>query len=95
MAQHEYPRELAEQFGRNLKSARRRAGFSQQELASACGLHRTEIGLLESGARLPRLDTIIKVASGVALEPATLLDGMGWFRGASQPGGFYVRDDLG
>ena len=40
---------MAERFGRNLHAARRRAGFSQEELAAFAALHRTEIGLLENG----------------------------------------------
>ncbi|MET0557509.1 MAG: helix-turn-helix transcriptional regulator [Solirubrobacterales bacterium] len=90
MVTREYPGELAEQFGRNLKRARRRVGFSQEELASVCNMHRTAIGLLENGDRLPRLDTIIKVASGASIEPATLLDGMGWYVGMGHAGGFFV-----
>jgi len=90
MSQHEYPRELAEQFGDNLKRARRRGGFSQEEVASASGLHRTAIGKLERGVGLPRLDTIIKLASTLDTTPAALLDRMGWQRGSFQLGGFFV-----
>lgn len=52
MAPHEFPRELAEHFGRNLLRARRRADYSQEELSAICDMHRTAIGLLENGARL-------------------------------------------
>ena len=56
-------REAAERLGRNLFMARRRAGFSQEELGSLACLHRTEIGFIEGGRRLPRVDTLGKLAS--------------------------------
>jgi transcriptional regulator with XRE-family HTH domain len=44
-------------FGKNLRRARMRLGLSQEEVALACGLHRTEVSLLERGEREPRLET--------------------------------------
>jgi transcriptional regulator with XRE-family HTH domain len=69
-------RAAAERFGRNLFMARRRAGYSQEGLAKLCSLHRTEIGLLEKGRRLPRVDTLLKLTAALAIEPAALLKGM-------------------
>ena len=86
----EYPRELAEHFGRNLRRARRRADYSQEELSLVCDMHRTAIGLLENGARLPRLDSIVKLASGVNVEPSVLIDGIAWHPGTPKRQGFYV-----
>lgn len=57
--------EVRRQFGENLRLLRRTAGISQEELGMRCSLHRTEIGLLERGARVPRIDTVIKIATGV------------------------------
>ena len=68
---------VAEQFGRNLFMARRRAYLSQEQLARRAALHRTEIGLLERGLRVPRLDTIVKLADGLEVPPGTLLAGLG------------------
>ena len=58
---------IAATFGRNLAAARRRCGFSQEEAAVRASLHRTEIGLLERGERLPRIDTAIKLAGAVGV----------------------------
>jgi transcriptional regulator with XRE-family HTH domain len=55
--------EEAERFGRNLLAARRRAGFSQEELGALAALHRTEIGLLENGRRVPRVDWVPRMPS--------------------------------
>jgi transcriptional regulator with XRE-family HTH domain len=63
-------------FGANLRSARREAGLSQQRLSSACGLHRTEISLLERGAREPRLGTVVRLARALGVPPAHLLEGI-------------------
>lgn len=68
---------VAEQFGRNLFMAGRRAYLSQEQLARRAALHRTEIGLLERGLRQPRLDTIVKVADGLEVPPGALLAGLG------------------
>ncbi len=85
---------LARRFGQTLWRTRRRAGFSQEELAAGASLHRTQIGLLEHGQRLPRLDTIIKLASVLAVPPGELLVGMGWATpGSASPGSFHCSDD--
>lgn len=68
---------VAEQFGRNLFMARRRAYLSQEQLARRAGVHRTEIGLLERGLRVPRLDTIVKLADGLEVPPGGLLTKLG------------------
>lgn len=65
-----------ERFAANLRKQRLFYGFSQEGLAAACGLHRTEISLLERGAREPRLSTIVRLARGLGVKPAALLDGI-------------------
>jgi len=68
--------EPREQFATNLRAQRERTGLSQEALGQACGLHRTEISLLERAGRDPRLSTIIKVARALRVPPATLLEGI-------------------
>ena len=82
---------MAERFGRNLLAARRRAGFSQEELGALAALHRTEIGLLENGRRVPRLDTIVKLETCLALPPGGLCQGIGWAVGKERPGSFLIE----
>ncbi len=68
---------LRKQFAVNLRSQRERVGMSQEALADACNLHRTEISLLERCKRSPRLETIVVLARALQLEsPAVLLDGI-------------------
>jgi transcriptional regulator with XRE-family HTH domain len=68
--------EPIEQFARNLRRQRAQAGLTQDALAAACHLHRTEISLLERAGREPRLSTIVKLARALRVEPAELLDGV-------------------
>jgi transcriptional regulator with XRE-family HTH domain len=79
---------VAVQFGNNLRYCRRRADLSQEELGYAASLHRTEIGLLERGARIPRIDTLVKLASGLSIPPSELLTDIEWTPGTVTQGGF-------
>ncbi|MGC1165337.1 MAG: helix-turn-helix transcriptional regulator [Solirubrobacterales bacterium] len=90
MGAYEFDYDLALRFGRNLFMARRRAGLSQEELASTASLHRTEIGLLERGGRVARIDTLLKLAGALELPPGDLLDGMAWVPAAPAPSGQFV-----
>lgn len=69
---------VAERFGKNLVRCRRRAGISQEELGFRGDLHRTEIGMLERGLRLARIDTLIKLAGALEVSTDELLAGMHW-----------------
>jgi transcriptional regulator with XRE-family HTH domain len=79
---------VAEKFGQNLVYLRKRADLSQEQLADLAGLHRTEIGVLERGVRLARIDTLIKLAGGLEVTPGELLDGLDWRPGAARFGRF-------
>jgi len=65
-------------FGENLRRSRRHVGLSQEELGWRSSLHRTEVGLLERGERVPRIDTLIKLACALGVEPGELLAGIDW-----------------
>jgi transcriptional regulator with XRE-family HTH domain len=68
---------VRKQFAANLRQQRERAGLSQEALADACNLHRTEISLLERCKRSPRLETIVILSRGLGLSSAgELLDGI-------------------
>jgi transcriptional regulator with XRE-family HTH domain len=82
---------LAERFGLNLWRSRRRADLSQEELGSLVGLTRDAIQKLEKGRRLPRLDTIVKLAAGTNVSACVLLEGMAWRSGRYVDGDFYVE----
>jgi transcriptional regulator with XRE-family HTH domain len=81
-------REVAERLGENLRRSRRRAGLSQEQVAVRASLHRTEIGLLERGGRVARVDTLIQLAGAMSVHPADLLHGIDWTPGGVQGGSF-------
>jgi transcriptional regulator with XRE-family HTH domain len=81
---------LQRRFAENAVLLRNRADFSQVAAAERSGLHVTQISLLERGLRLPRLDTIVKLAGALGVEPCELLAGMTWrlARTVERPGSY-------
>jgi transcriptional regulator with XRE-family HTH domain len=83
---------IAERVGENLARARKRADLSQEELGVMASLHRTEISLLERGARLPRIDTVIKLAAALDVPLERLIEGIGWTPGSTSLGSFTLPE---
>lgn len=81
-------RHVAEQFGSNLRYCRRRARMSQEELSFRASIHRTAVGMIERGERMPRLDTLVKLAASLEVNAEELLDGLEWSPGATVLGSF-------
>lgn len=90
MAGYQRNPDLARRFGQNIFMIRRRAGLSQEELAFRSSLHRNEIGKLERGDRIPRIDTVIRLAGALEVPPADLLKGMAWVTPPSRMGRFVI-----
>jgi transcriptional regulator with XRE-family HTH domain len=85
-------REAAKRLGKNLWRARRRAGYSQEDLGALANLHRTEVGMVENGQRLPRIDTLMKIAAALEVRVEALVEGIEWLPpGPSAQGRFAVR----
>ena len=82
--------DIAARFGENLARCRKVAELSQEELGFRASLHRTEIGQLERGVRLARIDTLVKLAGSLGVPPSELLDGMDWDPGGTRIGKFRV-----
>ena len=70
--------EISERFGANLRSLRRLLHLSQEQLGQLASLHRTAIGMLEQGQRMPRIDTLVKLAASLEASPGDLLEGIEW-----------------
>jgi transcriptional regulator with XRE-family HTH domain len=79
---------VAERFGNTLRRVRRREGLSQEQLALRASLHRTEVGRLERGERVCRIDTLIRLASAMSVPPGELLVGIDWVPGPETEGTF-------
>lgn len=82
---------LARHIGQSVRRVRREADLSQEEVGLRSGLHRTEVGLVERGERLPRIDTLLKLAGALGVKfQSPLLDGFEWHPGSVQRGSFVV-----
>lgn len=84
---------VAEQFGRNLAYCRKRAKLSQEELSVRASLHRTAVGMLERGERMPRIDSLVKLAGSLGVSVGELLDGLEWKPGETVPGSFRLSGE--
>ena len=51
-----------EKFGEKLRVLRTEAGLSQEQLAQVLGIHRSHIGKLEQGAKIPNAAMILKIS---------------------------------
>lgn len=60
-------------LGRKIRETRVKEGYSQEELASRCGLHRTYISDIERGKRNVSVENIEKIAKALKTEPDELL----------------------
>lgn len=47
-------------------------------IAERAGLHRVEVSLIERGLRVPRLETILKLAGAIEADPCELIREMRW-----------------
>lgn len=83
---------VAAQFGINLARLRKRADLSQEAVSFRAGVHRTEISYLERGMRVPRVDTVVKLASAIGTDPGDLLKGIAWEPGSRTVGRFELPD---
>ena len=82
--------EIAVRFGENLLHARRVVRLSQEAVALRASLHRTQIGMLEHGERVPRIDTLVKLAGALEFPPGDLLRGIEWVpSSAGKPAGSF------
>lgn len=79
-----------ERFAANLTHLRRAVGISQEELSFRAAVHRTQISLMESGKRTPRIRTLVRVAGALGATPNDLLEGIAWEPIISTSGGMVV-----
>jgi transcriptional regulator with XRE-family HTH domain len=84
--------DVAERFAENLLRLRQGRKLSQEELAARASIHRTQISLMESGKRLPRLDTLIKLAGALEVEIPRLVEGIAWAPTVTHSGQFDVAE---
>lgn len=60
-------------LAQNMRSARKKRGWSQEDLAHESGIHRTYISDLERAARNPTISIVEKIAAALGLTAAQLI----------------------
>jgi transcriptional regulator with XRE-family HTH domain len=79
---------IGQRFGENLKRQRKRAAMSQEEVAVRASMHLTTISLIERGVRLPRADSIARLAGALEVDAGALFEGIAWQPGSVRYGQF-------
>lgn len=64
---------LLHTFGRRVRARRLELGLSQMALAEAADLHHNYIGYVERAERAIGLETLVKLASGLQMDPGVLV----------------------
>jgi transcriptional regulator with XRE-family HTH domain len=83
--------DIARCLADNLLVARGRAGLTQEEVSFRAAIHRTEISQLERGLRVPRVDTLVKLAGALGIPPQQLLQGIEWSPPKRSQGSFAIE----
>jgi transcriptional regulator with XRE-family HTH domain len=65
---------IQEEFGNRVRILRKLKGWSQEEFADQCGLHRTYIGAIERGERNVSLNNIHAIAKAFVIPVKELFD---------------------
>lgn len=84
----EYAQKVADVVGGRVRRLRREQDLSQETLAFLASVHRTQISLFEGRTRLPRIDTLIKLAGSLGVPTATLIGDIAWEASLVRPGRF-------
>jgi len=63
-------------LGAKVRVLRLKAGYSQEDFADACGLHRTHISMVERGTLDLKMSTIRKMAVVLKMSLSELLEGL-------------------
>jgi transcriptional regulator with XRE-family HTH domain len=88
-----FTRQVVVRVAGRIRRRRRAIDLSQESLAELAGIHRTQISLIETGKRLPRLDTLIRLATALDVSPCQLLAGIEWEPGWPLPNFGGMADD--
>lgn len=60
-------------IGARIKTARERAGLTQEDLAAELEMSPTHISVLERGVKAPKLETLVKIANTLHVSTDVLL----------------------
>jgi transcriptional regulator with XRE-family HTH domain len=69
-------KKIRKSFGVRIRTLRKAKGFSQEEFAYECSLHRTYMGDIERGERNVSIDNIAKIAATLHMSISELFSGI-------------------
>ena len=64
---------VVDRFPSVVRQLREARGWSQEQLAERADLNRSYVGEIERGVAMPSLGTVGKIASGLEMNPSSLL----------------------
>jgi transcriptional regulator with XRE-family HTH domain len=79
---------VGQRFAENLKRELAKSPFTQDDVAARAEIHRTQIPKLLKGDQIPRLDTVVRLAGAMGIEPIVLIEGIAWTPGEPITGEF-------
>ena len=61
-------------FGTAVSRLRTQKGLSQENLSAFAGIARSHLTQLENGKKIPRLDTVFRLADALGISPSGLIE---------------------
>ena len=72
-----FSEDAARRIGEQIRTLREQAQISQSELARRCEVSESAISRLESGDRMPRTITVLRISQALGVSASRLLKGAG------------------
>lgn len=66
----------AAEIGRRIRAARQELGISLEDLGELSEVNWTTIGKIERGASSPTVETVIRIATALEIDPGVLISGV-------------------
>ncbi|HEV3037702.1 MAG TPA: helix-turn-helix transcriptional regulator [Candidatus Angelobacter sp.] len=73
MPNHPSLQQIARSLGSKIRQLRRKKGWSQEEFAAVCDLHRSHMGKIERGETNLRLSTLLVISENLDVSVEELL----------------------
>ncbi|NDV63354.1 helix-turn-helix transcriptional regulator [Puniceicoccales bacterium CK1056] len=67
----------SEQLGRVIRRLRQENGYSQEDFAAVCDVHRTYMGQIERGIGNPSLQLLVRIAKSLGISLSQLIQEAG------------------
>lgn len=68
--------ELKKKIGNRVRELRAKQGWSQEEFAARCKIHRGHMGQIERGEKNVSIATLVKISKGLGMTVSAILNGV-------------------